>query len=122
MASTVVPLATPLPDGPNEEPFTAAQWTTLMAIMDTVIPSIRRDTTTNRTISQLAIADVEYNAAAGHIRKTVVNAPDSESLDEYLNEKASDNPRFQAVLKRTLGHYTPEESRKGLAFVLSALE
>jgi len=122
MASTVVPLATPLPDGPTEESLTAAQWTTLMAIMDTVIPSIRRDTTTNKTISQLTIADVQYNTAAGHIQKTMVNAPDSESFDEYLNEKASDHPRFQALLKRTLAHYTPEESRKGLAFILSALE
>ncbi|TVY36428.1 Long-chain-alcohol oxidase [Lachnellula subtilissima] len=121
MATTAQPLVTPLPDGPREEPLTAGQWTTIMAIMDTIIPSIRRDTTTNRTISQLAIADVEYNAAAGHIQKTIVNAPDSRSLDQYLNEKASDIPSFQALLKRTLAHYTPEDSRKGLALVLSAL-
>ncbi|TVY14389.1 Long-chain-alcohol oxidase FAO2 [Lachnellula arida] len=121
MVSTVKPLVTPLPDGPNDEPLTAGQWTTIMAIMDTVIPSIRRDTTTSPTISQLSIADVEYNAAAGHIQKTIVNAPDSESWDQYLNEKASDIPRFQALLKRTLAHYTPEDSRKGLALVLSAL-
>lgn len=93
-----------------------------MAIMDAVIPSCRRDTTTTNPMSQLTIADVEYNKAAGHIQRIMVDAPDSESLDEYLDEKASDSPRFQSLLKRTLAFYTPEEARKGLAFVLSALE
>jgi hypothetical protein len=90
--------------------------------MDTIIPSIRRETTTSDTANQLSITDVQYNAAASHLRETVVNPPDSESLDEYLDEKASDNPRFQALLKRTFAHFTPEESRKGLSFVMSALE
>lgn len=93
-----------------------------MAIMDTIIPSIRRETTTSDPANQLSITDVEYNTAASHLRETMVDAPDSESLDEYLDERASDNPRFEALLKRTFAQFTPEESRKGLAFVMSALE
>ena len=118
----LAPLATALPEGPAGEPFTAAQWTTLMAIMDAVIPSIRRETTTTDKISQLTISDVEYNTAVHHLQKTVVNAPDSESLDEYLNERPSENPRFQDLLMRTLVFYARDDARKGLSFVLSTLK
>ncbi|TVY68951.1 Long-chain-alcohol oxidase, partial [Lachnellula suecica] len=122
MASKLAPLVNPLPDGPIDGPFTAAQLTTLLSIMDTVIPSIRRETTTSNSAAHLEIGDAEYNNAAGHLKKTVVNAPDSVSLDEYMDEKASDSPQFQALLKRTLAFYTPEDQRKGLAFILSALD
>ena len=106
MATTEVealaPLATPLPEGPSELPFSALQWSTLLAIMDTVVPSIRRETTTNSDVKQLTISDVEYNQTVHLLQETLVNSPDSESLDEYLNEKPSENPRFQALLQRTL--------------------
>jgi len=43
-------------------------------------------------------------------------------LDEYLDEKPSNNPRFQALLQRILSVFAPEDSRKGLSFVLSTLK
>jgi hypothetical protein len=118
----LAPLATPLPEGPAEKPFTDAQWTTLMAIMDTVIPSIRRQTTTADSLSQLTVSDVEYNATVQHLKETVVDAPDSESLDVYLNEKPSDIPEFQELLSRLLVFYGREDARKGLGVILSALK
>lgn len=118
----LAPLATPLPDGPTELPFSELQWMTLMAIMDTVIPSIRGETTTNNKITQLTISDVEYNETVHHLKKTLVNSPDSESLDEYLDEKPSDNPRFQALLQRTLSVFAREDARRGLSFILSTLK
>jgi len=90
--------------------------------MDTVIPSIRRETATNNKITQLTISDVEYNETVHHLKKKLVNSPDSESLDEYLDEKPSNNPRFQALLQRILSVFAPEDSRKGLSFVLSTLK
>ena len=118
----LAPLATPLPEAPGDQFFTDDQWTTLMAIMDTVIPSIRRETAAKREFSQLTLSDVEYNAAIDHLKKNVVNAPDGESFDDYLEERPSDNAGFQDLLKRSLIHYTRDDARKGLAFILSALK
>jgi hypothetical protein len=124
MASSdlLAPLVTPLPDAPTEGFFTDANWSTLMAIMDTVIPSIRRETTTSNKLYQLTISDVEYNAKANHLKRTVVNPPDSESLELYLNERPSDIPRFQDLLKRTLVFFTRDDAKKGLTLVLSTLK
>jgi hypothetical protein len=118
----LAPLATPVPDGPTELPFSELQWSTLLAIMDTVIPSIRRETTTNNTINQLTISDVEYNKTVKHLKKTLANSPDSESLDEYLDEKPSDNQRFQALLQRTLSTFVMDDARQGLSLILTTLK
>jgi hypothetical protein len=118
----LAPLATPVPDGPTELPFSELQWSTLLAIMDTVIPSIRRETTTNDKINQLTISDVEYNKTVKHLKKTMANSPDSESLDEYLDEKPSDNQRFQAMLQRTLSTFVRDDARQGLSLILTTLK
>jgi hypothetical protein len=126
MTSTQVdalaPLATPLPDGPTELPFSELQWTTLLAIMDTVIPSIRTEATTNNKTTQLTISDAEYNQTVHHLKQTLINSPDSETLDAYLDEKPSGNPRFQALLQRTLSAFAREDARKGLSFILATLK
>lgn len=118
----LAPLATPVPDGPTELPFSELQWSTLLAIMDTVIPSIRRETTTNDKINQLTISDVEYNKTVKHLKKTMANSPDSESLDEYLDEKPSDNQRFQAMLKRILSTFIRDDAKQGLSLILTTLK
>jgi hypothetical protein len=120
-AEALAPLATPPPDGPAELPFSALQWTTLLAIMDTVIPSIRRETTTNK-VNQLTISDIEYNQTVHHLKKTLVNSPTSESLDEYLDEKPSDNPRFLALLQRTLSTFARDDAKQGLSLILTTLK
>jgi hypothetical protein len=118
----LAPLATPLPDPPAGEAFTPEQWTTLISIMDTVIPSIRREALSRNNISQYTISDVEYNKTMDHLKKTVAGAPDSEALDMYLEEKPSDNPQFHELLKRTLVAYSRKDVRQNLAFILSALK
>jgi hypothetical protein len=121
-AEALAPIATPVPDGPTELPFSELQWSTLLAIMDTVIPSIRRETTTNNKINQLTISDAEYNKTVKHLKKTLVNSPDSESLDEYLDEKPSDNQRFQALLQRTLSTFVRDDAKQALSLVLTTLK
>jgi len=118
----LAPLATPLPDGPTELPFSHLQWTTLLAIMDTVIPSIRRDTSTNNEVTQLTISDVEYNKTVNHLQKVLVNSPDNKSLDEYLHEKPSSIPRFQALLQRTLSTFVRDDAKQSLSLVLTTLK
>ncbi|RDL40582.1 Long chain fatty alcohol oxidase-like protein [Venustampulla echinocandica] len=119
--SQLAPLPTILPDGPSEEPFTPVQWNTLMALMDAVIPSIQRGSAGEQKGAHLALVDAEYNNSVRALQKSIKDAPDAESFDKYLNEKASDCPQFQDLLKRALGQDAPEQSRKGLAFILSTL-
>jgi hypothetical protein len=118
----LAPLAVALPDPPIDQFFTDEQWRTLMAIMDTVIPSIRRESATSQNISELTIKDGEYNAAMQHLKDNVIDAPDSDSLKEYLEEKPSDNAAFQKLLQKSVLYYSTEDARKGLAFVLSTLK
>jgi hypothetical protein len=118
----LAPLASPLPDLPPGDPFNEEQWAILMAIMDTVVPSIRKEKTPSDKIQQLTVSDAQYNTAVDHLKKTVCNPPTSQDLDEYLDERPSANPRFQSLLKRSLGQYAPEEAKKGLSFILTALK
>lgn len=118
----LAPLANPLPDLPPGEPFTDEQWLILMAIMDTVIPSVRKETTKSDMIQQLAVSEVQYNTAVDHLKKTVSDPPTSEYLDEYLDERPSANPKFQPLLKRYLSQYSPDHAKKGLSLALSALK
>ncbi|KAH7360662.1 long chain fatty alcohol oxidase-like protein [Rhexocercosporidium sp. MPI-PUGE-AT-0058] len=115
-------LPTLLPDGPEEGPFTDANWITLLAIMDTVIPSITREKSTSSIESnQRTISEEEYQTTVTHLKETVVDPPNTKDLDEFLAERASDAPGFQQLLRRSLVFYAPEKARKGLGFILSAL-
>ncbi|KAL5326810.1 hypothetical protein ACEPPN_004499 [Leptodophora sp. 'Broadleaf-Isolate-01'] len=115
-------LPTLLPDGPEESPFTEANWITLLAIMDTVIPSIARGKSTSSIeLNQRTISEEEYQTTAAHLKETVVDPPNAKDLDEFLAERASDIPGFQQLLKRSLVFYAPQDARKGLGFILSAL-
>ena len=118
----LAPLVPPMPDPPAEEAFTPEQWTTLLAIMDTVVPSVTRGAKPGSTTSQQTISDAEYDQLAAHLKETVIQAPEGKALDEYLEERPSDNPRFQALLKRSLVAYSREDIRKNLLFILSALK
>lgn len=121
----LAPLATPLPEPPAGEAFTSDQWLILMSIMDTVIPSIHRESFASGGLSHLIIPDEKYNATVVQLKKAAVadpDAPDGESLEKYLDEKPSDNPDFQDLLKRTLVQFAREDARKGLAFILSTLK
>lgn len=118
---TLAPLAAALPDPPAEGPYTEDNWRTLLAIMDTVIPSIRRETIATDRSTQLTISDVEYNQTVNYLKNNA-NEPSSESLDEYFDERPSQNPKFQELLKRTFVFNVREDARKGLGFILAALK
>lgn len=95
-----------------------------MALMDTVIPSVKRESvaTSKSRLDEELIPDTIYNTAVHHLRRNVVNAPSEVQLDEYLAEKPSDSPEFHELVKRTLIQFSREDSRKGFAFLLSALK
>ncbi|OBT91780.1 hypothetical protein VE01_09366 [Pseudogymnoascus verrucosus] len=121
-AGSHAPIAVALPDPPASEAFTEGQWTSLLAIMDTVVPSVRRDAVATDKINQHAISDVEYAKAAEHLQGNVSQASGTAALDAYLEERPSDNPQFCELLMRTLVVFTSETARKRLSLVLSALD
>ncbi len=121
----LAPLATALPEPPQGDVLTGDQWQILLSIMDTVIPSIRRESRGVDALSSLSIPDEKYNAVVGELKKTAAtgsDAPDETSFEEYLDEKPSENANFQDLLRRSLAYYAREDARKGLAFILSTLK
>lgn len=121
--SMIAPLITPLPSPPAKSYYSEQQWTTLMAIMDTVIPSIKRaSATTDSNISSDPIPDENFNIAFDELKRTITNPPSEETLTEYLAEKPSDNPEFHELVNRMLMDYSREDARKGFSVLLSALK
>lgn len=100
--------------------LTESQWTTLMAIADTIIPSL--EVSSKLSNDGLAIQASEYTNAVEKIknRLTTTDAPDLPA--RYLGENATSTPGFKELLRRTLGDYVREDARKGIRVILSALK
>ncbi|CAG8954478.1 hypothetical protein HYFRA_00004390 [Hymenoscyphus fraxineus] len=122
MESQIAPIPTPHMSGPVLTPFTDSQWTTLLSILDTVIPSIQPSSLAKSSTLSLALPEEQYNATISELQKTVPGEITSERFDEYMNEKASDVEAFQDMIKRAFGTLIPEKNRRGVAFILSTLD
>lgn len=112
-----------MPPLPSEDPLTAAQWKTLLAISDAVIPSIKPVSVANARV-EIAVADNEYSTAVSALRAL---APDDEpnaetAVREYLADNASSNPAFKEELQRIFAMYMPQSTKKELLMVLNILE
>lgn len=90
--------------------------------MDTVIPCIQRASAVKDEFKELSIPDTEYDKNVAQLRTFSAADTSAETLDTVYSERVSDNPDFKVLLKRTLMDYAPEDARKGLAFILSALK
>jgi hypothetical protein len=121
MASEAAPIPTPVTNVSVENPFTETQWTTLMAIMDTIIPSIQKDAPNSQATHQ-SISGEEFDAVVDSLKETLEEKYGTELYEEYLTKKASDDPKLQNILKHAFGKLLPEANRKGMAFILSTLE
>ncbi|OAL56424.1 long chain fatty alcohol oxidase [Pyrenochaeta sp. DS3sAY3a] len=118
----VSPKATPLPPLPSEDPLTPAQWKTLLAIADTVVPAIKPMSTAN-TRTEIAIVDNEYSTAVSKLRGlTPKDDPDVEAaVKDYLEDYASKDPAFKLQLQRLFAMYMPHSQRKELIMLLNIL-
>ena len=116
----IAPLNTPLPPPPEGEPLTESQWTTLMAIADTVIPMIEVSSATSS--KSLCLQASDYATAVEAIKRRVPSGASGELAQSYLRENASAVPGFRELLRRTIGDYIREDAKKGIRVILSALE
>jgi hypothetical protein len=119
----VSPKATPLPPLPSEDPLTTAQWKTLLAIADAVVPAIKPVSTANAKI-EVAVQDNDYSTAVSALRALIPEEdPDADTAaKEYLADHASSNPAFRMELQRIFALYMPQDQRKQLIMVLNILE
>lgn len=119
----ISPKATPLPPLPTEDPLTPAQWKTLLAITDAVIPAIKPISTATAG-TEIAVTDNEYSTAISALRAlTPENDPDADTAaKEYLADYASSNPAFKSELQRIFAMYMPQSTKKELCMVLNILK
>lgn len=116
----IAPLDSPLPPSLEGDVLTKLQWETLMAIADTIIPSIEVSSTPlfNKATIQIS----EYEAAIEKLQNQLAASTNPELPRNYLEENPSSLPGFRQDLQRTLGEYVREDARKGIRVILSALK
>ena len=120
--SRLAPLATVLRPPPDDEVLTPDQWTTLLAIADTVIPSIRP--TTHASPSELAplyLPPAEYSSVLTSLRSSVTNPPPDNVLEDFLLASPSTSPTFRQEFQRTLALHIRDDARKGIALIITTL-
>ncbi|EEQ28573.1 hypothetical protein McanMca71_005355 [Microsporum canis] len=121
MAFTVQ--ATPLPPASRpEEIFSPAQWETLLAVADTIIPSISCTDSASSSASHV-VGQSEFDALASSLRPETVEdeSEATKAATRYLKESASSIPGFKESLCFTLGRHVHREGLKGIGSVLAGL-
>ncbi|KAI9675775.1 MAG: hypothetical protein M1817_001142 [Caeruleum heppii] len=116
----ISPVATVLPDPPEDQVFTDEQWQTLLAIADTVVCNIRRSSEAHSS-SQLALADAEYDQYVSEIRNSVTSPPDQAVLEQFLTESPTTTEAFRRELHRTLACHVRADAKKGVSLILSTI-
>ncbi|KAI9817511.1 MAG: hypothetical protein M1827_001121 [Pycnora praestabilis] len=117
----IAPLANSLPPLPEGEVFSHSQWTTLLAIADTVIPSVQPSSLPALT-SHLSISSSEYEGVVTVLKAAIPQSHDANICDRYLEECPSSIPAFRASLQRTFSDFVREDARKGIALILTILD
>jgi hypothetical protein len=117
---SIAPLESPLPPPPDGDCLTDAQWTTLIAIADTVVPSVV--VSSEQVLNKLSIPSTEYATAVEKLEALISGPGEVGVVQTYLEESPSALPGFKQLLHRILGEYTREDERKGFRVLLSSLE
>ena len=116
----IAPLATPLPPLPDTELLTPSQWTTLLAIGDTVIPRI--EVSSSNSTENLTVQASEYATLVDKLKQSRTAEPDTYLPRKYLEENATSVSGLKDNIQRILGDYVREDARKGIRVILSALK
>ncbi|KAI0008507.1 hypothetical protein F4779DRAFT_435177 [Xylariaceae sp. FL0662B] len=101
--------------------FTEAQWKTLFALLDAIVPSIAVHdhlTTNGRSGDVLSISEEHFREVYRGVQTRMKYPPSMEKFREYLAARPVDDPRFISVVKQTVGKIPPS-SKKQLGALLS---
>ncbi|KAF1811709.1 hypothetical protein P152DRAFT_449983 [Eremomyces bilateralis CBS 781.70] len=111
----------PLPPLPAD-PFTKDQWTTLLALGDTIVASLEPASPANAaSTTVLPIPQDEYSASVATAKRFAAADADPKNIEAWMREKPSENEELKLQLWRFLGSYTPEDLRKQFKLVLTLL-
>lgn len=106
------------------EAMTDNQWRTLLAIMDTIIPSIQRESKApkKKSLSVAYISDERYDSAIDNLRRNTVlfDNNSEEEIEGVLAENPSDDILFQQQLQGML-LTIPQQTKRQLLLVLSIM-
>ena len=117
--STYTPLEVPLPPAPDVKFFSQAQWTTLFALADAIVPSIR---TSAKSSTDKVISSAAWDVAISKLTSLNPGPDATELAMQYLEEDASSNPAFRAIVERIIGDYVHEEGKAGFGMIMNALK
>ncbi|KAI9730202.1 MAG: hypothetical protein M1834_005966 [Cirrosporium novae-zelandiae] len=116
---TISPLTVALPCPAPGEVLTSAQWTTLLALADTVIPAI--ESSPSNPLKALVLPGQGYKTTVDLLQARANPSIDQKLPKQYLKENASSIPAFKALLRRSVNENVNSDARKGMSFLLSAL-
>ena len=117
---SVSPKAVPKAPLPTDDPLSEAQWRTFLAIVDTILPAVKPDTTANPQ-REIAVKDKDYSTAISTLRGLSTESSSDALVASYLSESGSSNLVLRENLHRTLMLYIRPSMRKDLIFVLNLL-
>ncbi|KAL0259586.1 hypothetical protein SLS55_005323 [Diplodia seriata] len=104
----------------GDDPLSPAQWATLLAFADAVVPSIAPSATANPA-SQLAIGANDYATRLANVQQLAGPDVAPELSAQYLAETPSACPAFRENIQRLMAQYIPADVRKQLLAIFGVL-
>lgn len=108
----------PIPD----DPLTKEQWRTLMAVADTVIPTVTEKSVNGASHNEFAVASETYRDAVADVNTHALRSTNKQLTAQYLGERPSELPGFRENMQRHLMLFTPQQMRQLMQFVLNMLK
>lgn len=109
----------PLPPLAASNALTEEQWNVFAAIVEAIVPSITRVGAASAPATG-ALNSAVYDKAVQDIRQHG-GPEDANLISEYLAESPTANAEFRDSINRLLTEYMDDDQRKGLIFILNAL-
>ncbi|KAK0658213.1 Long-chain-alcohol oxidase FAO2 [Lasiodiplodia hormozganensis] len=109
----------PLPQS-GDDPLSPAQWATLLAFADAVVPSIAPSATADPA-TQLAVGANEYATTLANVKQLAGPDVAPELPAQYLAEMPSASPAFRENIRRLMAQYIPVDVRKQFLGVFDIL-
>jgi hypothetical protein len=118
--AAVSPKASTLPALPSEDPLTAAQWKTLLAIAETIIPAVR-PASTARGKAEIVVTDNEYSAVVSKLQGLTPDPDGEAAAKALLHDNPALDPVFREELRRVIALTLPHSAKKDLSMILNIL-
>ncbi|OAG03790.1 long chain fatty alcohol oxidase [Paraphaeosphaeria sporulosa] len=118
--ATVSPKASTLPPIPAGDPLTPPQWKTLLAIAETIIPTVK-PASIARSRTEIAVTDNEYSAHISKLRGLTPEPNGDEAAKALLDDNPASDPVFREELRRVIALTLPQSNKKDLSMILNIL-